>query len=437
MMFPIKPVRYHITGGQRLEGTAIIQGAKNAALPLIAAALLARKGQTILRNVPLINDVYVAIEIARELGAKVQLHEDEQVLVIDASQITTSDMPADLSNMMRGSVLFLPAILFRTGRVSIATVGGCNLGKRSLDFHYRGFARLGAEVVEDEQCITVNLQSPQGTYLYLDTPSHTGTENLMMAASLTVGRTTIENAAMEPEIAEVAQFLNLMGAKITGMGSGVLHIEGVRELSAVEYTIMPDRLDAGTMAMAAAATQGEIALIGARLQHFGVARAKLEQMGVEFVEDGPVVRVRNRATLRPVNIITWPYPGYPTDLQPQLMTLACLASGTSYIRETVFERRFSAIQELTKMGAQIKIEDGSAVITGPSSLTGSTVWAHDLRAGSALIIAAATAEGKTIIENAQMIERGYGSIIRRLQQLGMHISEERLESETIAPSLSS
>jgi UDP-N-acetylglucosamine 1-carboxyvinyltransferase len=425
-----QPVRYHVRGGQRLEGTVIIQGAKNAVLPIIAASLLAKRGQTILHNVPLINDVYVAIEIARALGARIKLHEEEQVMVIDASAITSNILPPVLTNLIRGSVLFLPPVMMRTGQVTLEKVGGCNLGKRSLDFHYRGFARLGAEITEDARTISVRMHKPEGAYLYLDTPSHTGTENLMAAACLAEGTTVIENAALEPEIANVATFLNLMGAKISGVGTGIIQIEGVRELCAVEYTIMPDRIDAGTMAMIAAATQGDVALLGANLRHFGVVRAKLEQMGVQLEEDGPVIRVRRHGPLRPVNVITWPYPGYPTDLQSPLIALACLASGTSYIRETLFDQRFGVADELNKMGAQIKLEDGSAVVTGPSQLVGTTVWAHDLRAGSALIIAGASAEGETIIDNAQMIERGYSSIIRRLKRMGLHIEEERLEATT-------
>ncbi|GCE49723.1 UDP-N-acetylglucosamine 1-carboxyvinyltransferase [Thermosporothrix hazakensis] len=418
-------VRYTVQGGQRLEGSVVIQGAKNAALPIIAASLLARKGQTILRNVPLIRDIFAAISLARELGAKVTLHEEDQVLIIDASDVKTSDLPAQFTELFRGSILFLAPVLARTGKASIATVGGCRLGKRRLDFHYRGFARLGAEVTEDNERISMKMQDYKGAYLYLDTPSHTGTENLMMAACLAEGETTIENAALEPEIADVAHFLNLMGARISGIGTGVLHIEGVKELSAVEYTIMPDRLDAGSMAMVAAATQGDVALVGANLRHLGVIRAKLEQMGVEFWQDGSVIRVRRTAPLRPVNVITWPYPGYPTDLQPQIMALSCLAEGRSYLRETLFEERFSAVQELQKMGATIEIQEGVAVVSGVAQLRGTQVTAHDIRAGTALIIAAATAEGETVIDNAWMIERGCSAVVRRLSQLGLSIQEER------------
>lgn len=420
--------RYHIQGGQRLEGSVVIQGAKNAALPIIAASLLASKGQTIIHNVPLIRDVFAAIELVRALGARVKLHEEDQVLIIDASTLTSNMLPTHITQLFRGSVLFLAPVLLRTGQVSLATVGGCNLGKRNLDFHYRGFARLGARVTEDSEHISMHSERLTGSYIYLDTPSHTGTENLMIAATLAQGTTTIENAALEPEIADVARFLSLMGAKISGVGTGVLQIEGVQNLSAVEYTLMPDRIDAGTMAMLAAATGGDMELVGAQIQHFGVVRAKMEQMGVELRSDGPVVRVHRRGALRPVNVITWPYPGYATDLQPQIMALACLAEGHSYIRETLFDGRFSAVQELIKMGARIEFQEGAAVVFGPSHLTGTTVTAHDIRAGMALVVAGAVAEGETIIENARMIERGCSAIVRRLTQLGLSIVEERQSS---------
>ncbi len=426
-MLTNQAARYRIEGGQRLEGSIVVQGAKNAVLPIIAASLLASKGQTILHNVPLIRDVFAAIEVARGLGAKITVHEEDQVLVIDASTLTGHDLPEQLTNLFRASVLFLAPILSRLGKATIATVGGCKLGKRGLDFHYRGFARLGAQISEDEQRIALHYpEVPQGTYLYLDTPSHTGTENLMMAASLARGTTLLENAALEPEIADVARFLNLMGARISGVGTGALQIEGVESLCGVEYTIMPDRLDIGSIAMLTAATQGDVSMIGANLGYLGVARAKLEQMGVEFEQDGPVVRVRAALPLRPINVITWPYPGFATDLQPQIMALACLASGRSYLRETIFTERFSVMQELTRMGAQIEREGDAAVVSGPAHFAGTTVHAHDLRAGQALLLAGAVAEGETIIENAEMIERGCSAVLRRFSQLGLTISEERL-----------
>ena len=424
--FANQQVHYRVEGGQRLEGSIVVQGAKNAVLPIIAASLLASTGQTILHNVPMIRDVFAAIEVARLLGAQVTVHEEDQVLVIDASTLDDHDLPAHLTNLFRASVLFLAPVLARTGKATLATVGGCNLGKRGLDFHYRGFARLGAHISEDEQRISLHYpEAPRGTYLYLDTPSHTGTENLMMAACLAKGTTLLENAALEPEIADVARFLNLMGARISGVGTGALQIEGVENLCGVEYTVMPDRLDIGSIAMLTAATQGDVALIGAHLAYLGVARAKLEQMGVEFVQQGPVVRVRANLPLRPINVITWPYPGFATDLQPQIMALSCLTSGISYLRETVFDQRFSVMQELIKMGARIEREGDAAVVRGPTRFLGTTVYAHDLRAGQALLLAGAAAEGETIIENAQMIERGCSAVLRRFSEIGLTISEER------------
>jgi UDP-N-acetylglucosamine 1-carboxyvinyltransferase len=423
--------RYQIEGRQKLEGSVVVQGAKNAALPIIAASLLASRGQTILHNVPLIRDVFAALELAKSLGAKVTLHEEDQVVVIDASSMNTGDLAPELTSLFRASVLFLAPILQRMGSVTLESVGGCSLGRRGLDFHYRGFVRLGAEISEEGQSMALRRERDLvGTYLYLDTPSHTGTENLMVAAALAKGTTTIENAAVEPEIADVANFLNKMGARISGIGTGVLHIEGVNELVGVEYTIMPDRIDAGTLAMFAAATQGDIALIGVQLAHFGVARAKLEQMGVEFLQDGPVIRVRRPGALRPINVTTWPYPGFATDLQPQIMALACAATGKSYIRETIFNQRFAVAQELQKMGADIELDGEAAVIAAPTSLSGVVVQACDLRAGLALMLAGAIAEGETTIENASMIERGCSAVIRRFSQLGLTIAEERKQVST-------
>lgn len=416
---------YSVQGGQRLEGTAIVQGAKNAALPMIAASLLASSGQTVLRNVPFIRDVYIAVELARAVGAKVEMHEEDRVLMIDATHLTSSVLPAELTDQIRGSVLFLPPVFIRTGEVIIEGVGGCNLGARNLDFHYRGFARLGAKVSESPERIHIQGGHYQGTDLYLDMPSHTGTENLIAAATFAEGISLIENAAMEPEIIDFANFLNLMGAKITGAGTGFVQVEGIKHLHAVDYTVMPDRLDAGALAMAVAATGGDVSLVGANLAHFGVVRSKLEQMGVELQHDGAVVHVRRSGSLRPINVITWPYPGFATDLQPPIMTLAALADGTSYIRENVFDGRFALADELKKMGANITIGEGNAaVIKGPNPLHGANVTARDIRAGISLVIAGLVAEGETRIDNGKMIDRGHSNLVRRLSALGAKVTRE-------------
>jgi UDP-N-acetylglucosamine 1-carboxyvinyltransferase len=426
-------ILYTVRGGRQLSGTVIVQGSKNAALPMIAASLLVKQGQTVLRNVPLIRDVLVAIELARIVGVKVEVHESERVLVIDASNLNNNVLPGDLTERFRGSVLFLPPLFIRTGAVTIEAVGGCNLGARNLDFHYRGFARLGATVSESASRIHIQGGDYIGSNLYLDTPSHTGTENLMMAACFARGHSLIENAAMEPEIVDFANFLNLMGAKISGGGTGFVEVDGVDELYAVDYTIMPDRLDAGALAMAVAATGGEATLVGANVGHFGVVRAKLEQMGVELHADGAVLHVRSPKKLRPINVVTWPYPGFATDLQPPIMTLACLADGVSYIRENIFENRFALADELIKLGANITIDNMAAVIKGPSRLVGSTVYARDIRAGISLVIAGLVAEGETRIEHGQAIERGYSYLARRLASLGAdverHVVAEPVLSE--------
>src|SRR5215475_13876716 len=391
-------IRYRVRGGAPLQGTVFIQGAKNAALKMIAASLLASEVRTVLRNVPPIEDVRRAIELAQAVGAVVKFHEVERTLVVDASRLTTPVLPAEIARRSRASVLFVPALLHRFGEAVIEGIGGCNLGSRNLDFHYRGFARLGATVDEGDAMIRITAPDGlRGAHLYLDTPSHTGTENLIMAASRAPGRTIIDNTAQEPEVLDVIAFLTKMGADIRGGGTGFITVNGVSELSAVEHTVMPDRIDAGVFAMAAAAAGGEINLVGANLDHFGVVRWKLEQMGVEFASQGAVLQVRREKPLRPINVITSPYPGYATDLQSPIMAVATLADGASYIRETIFDGRYTLVPELNKMGAKVELDNNAAIVHGPSELHGTDVVAHDLRGGAALILAGMAAEGETVI----------------------------------------
>ncbi|MGI5492889.1 UDP-N-acetylglucosamine 1-carboxyvinyltransferase [Microtetraspora malaysiensis] len=417
-------VRYRVRGGNVLRGTAFIQGAKNAVLPMIGAALLAAEGQTVLRNVPVIEDVRRAVELAQAVGAKVQFHEAERTLVIDASQLTSPVLPAEIARRFRGSVLFVPALLHRLGEAIIEGVGGCNLGSRNLDFHYLGYKRLGAVVDEEESVIHIKAAGLVGAPLYLDTPSHTGTENLIMAAALAGGTTVIENAALEPEVLDVIVMLSRMGARIQGGGTGFITVEGVSELSAVEHTVMPDRLDAGVFAMAAAITGGEVNLVGASLEHLGVVRWKLEQMGVEFATDGAVLNVRRDRPLRPINVITDTYPGFATDLQSPLMTVACLADGSSYIHERIFDGRFALAGELNKMGANIEVDESRAVVHGPTPLRGTEVTAHDLRSGIALVLAGLCAEGETTIDSGYLIDRGHAHLAQRMQALGADVERQ-------------
>jgi UDP-N-acetylglucosamine 1-carboxyvinyltransferase len=416
-------VRYRVRGGNALRGTAFIQGAKNAVLPMIGAALLAAKGRTVLRNVPIIEDVRRAVELAEAVGAYVELHESERTLVIDASRLTSAVLPAEIARRFRGSVLFTPALLHRLGEAIVEGVGGCNLGSRNLDFHYLGYKRLGAIVDEGETVIHVKASGLTGATLYLDTPSHTGTENLIMAAALAKGTTVIENAALEPEVLDVIDLLTKMGARISGGGTGFITVEGVEELHAVEHTVMPDRLDAGVFAMAGAITGGELNLVGTGLD-LGVVRYKLEQMGVEFARQGAVLSVRSGRTLRPINIITDTYPGFATDLQSPIMTVAALADGTSYIHERIFDGRFALAGELNKMGANVEVDGNRAIVRGRTPLSGTQVTAHDLRSGIALVLAGLAAEGETVIESGYLIDRGHAHLAARMRALGADITRE-------------
>jgi UDP-N-acetylglucosamine 1-carboxyvinyltransferase len=421
--------RYRVRGGHPLQGTVFVQGAKNAALKMIAASLLADKGRTVLRNVPVIEDVRRAVELAQALGAVVKFHEAERTLVVDASRLTSSVLPAEIARRFRASVLFVPALLHRLGEATIEGIGGCNLGSRNLDFHYRGFARLGATVDEGDTTIHIKAGRLKGAHLYLDTPSHTGTENLIMAAALAPGTTVIDNTAMEPEVLDVIAFLTKMGADISGGGTGFVTVHGVEELHAVEHTVMADRIDAAVFAMAAAITGGELSLVGADLDHFGVVRWKLEQMGVEFATHGAILQVRRERPLRPINVITSPFPGFATDLQSPIMALSTLADGTSYIRETIFDGRYTLASELNKLGAKVEVAGNAALVHGPGVLKGTEVIAHDLRSGIALILAGLAADGETVVAPGYMIDRGHASVAARLTTLGADIDVENLTDE--------
>jgi UDP-N-acetylglucosamine 1-carboxyvinyltransferase len=421
--------RYRVRGGHPLQGTVFVQGAKNAALKMIAASLLADKGRTVLRNVPVIEDVRRAVELAQAVGAVVKFHEAERTLVVDASELTSSVLPADIARRFRASVVFVPALLHRLGEATIEGIGGCNLGSRNLDFHYRGFARLGAQVDEGASTIHIKADRLKGAHLYLDTPSHTGTENLIMAAALAPGTTIIDNTAQEPEVLDVISFLTKMGADISGGGTGFVTVNGVKELTAVEHTVMADRIDAAVFAMAAAITGGELSLVGASLDHFGVVRWKLEQMGVEFSTHGAILQVRRERALRPINVITSPFPGFATDLQSPIMALSTLADGTSYIRETIFDGRYTLASELNKLGAKVEIAGNAALVHGPNVLKGTEVIAHDLRSGIALILAGLAAEGETVVAPGYPIDRGHASVAPRLTTLGADIVEEIVTDE--------
>ena len=416
----------YIEGGTKLTGEGEAQGAKNAALPMIAASVLAEQGETVLHRVPPVKDVLVALEILRQLGAKVDFDAAAGDLVIDASGIHTTALPADLTGRMRASILFVGPLLSRFRTVSVEEVGGCNIGERATDYHYRGFARMGAKVegtraggyrVEAEKLIGANM--------YCDLPSHTGVENLVMAASLAKGESTIVNAASDPEIADFAQLLGKMGAQVEGVGTRTVRIRGTGRLRGAEHTVMYDRLDAAMLMMAGAITGGDIALKGVNRAHLEVFEAKLLQMGVEIDEAGEWVSCRAPESLSPINVVSTYYPGFPTDLQPSITALACIAEGDSYIRETVFEDRFGHVKSLRAFGAQLSTEkDALIIVRGPAKLRATRIKADDIRAGAACVLAGLAASGRTSLTNLYELDRGHHSIEKRLQGLGAKL--ERL-----------
>ena len=416
----------YVEGGQALRGEVVVQGSKNAALPMIAASLLATEGQTVLHRVPPVKDVLVALQVLRELGARVEYDVERGVAVIDASGDISHRLPEDLSSRFRASVLFVGPLLSRFRRAWIREVGGCTIGSRPTDYHYRGFARLGAEV----QGIAgggfdVVAERLAGSYMYCDLPSHTGVENLVMAASLAEGESVIENAASDPEIVDFVHLLQKMGAEVEGAGTRTVRIRGVKKLRGAEHEVMYDRLDAGMLMMAGAITGGDIRLQGVELDHLGIFTAKLQQMGVHTTQDGDWLRVQGPQTLSPINVVTTFYPGFPTDLQPCIMALACVAKGDSYVRETVFENRLGHIKNLRAFGAQLSPEkDNLVIVHGPARLKGAQVRALDIRAGAACVLAGLAAEGRTSIHNLYQLDRGHAYLEDRLRSLGAKL--ERL-----------
>lgn len=418
---------FHIVGGTPLHGEVVAQRAKNAVLPMIAASLLPTRGQTVLHGVPEIADVMIALDLARLVGATVEHNLAEHTVTIDASNLHSSVLPAEYSQKMRGSVLFLAPLIARLGAVELPGSGGCNIGERKIDFHHRGFARLGADVdYLDDGTTIIKLNRPtmKGTSIYLDMPSHTGTENLMMGASLAEGETIIENASVEPEVIDFGTFLIRMGARIQGLGTATLIIQGVTELNAVEYTPIPDRLVIGLLAMSTGIAGGDVLIRDAEPTHLRLVNAKLEQMGIQTVATGNSIRVSRdvKRRLSPINITTYAYPGFPTDLQPCISALSTVADGKSYIRERIFENRYDFADALIAMGADVIISQNDVlVVEGVSQLKAATVRAASIRAGAALLIAALGAHGESTITNIYQIDRGHERIEQHLAALGATI----------------
>jgi UDP-N-acetylglucosamine 1-carboxyvinyltransferase len=413
--------RFVIEGGNPLQGTVPIGGAKNSALKLMAASLLA-DGRTVIENVPRIVDCATMAEVLEHLGASVS--RDGPAVHIDTSSVHSQDTPYELVSRMRASIVVLGPLLARHGRARVAMPGGCNIGSRSIDLHMRGLERMGARF-EFEHGYLETVGDLRGAVVTLDFPSVGATENLMMAAVGARGTSVIENAAREPEIADLADFLRAMGARIEGAGSPTVEIEGVDRFRPVRHAVIPDRIEAGTFAIAVCATQGDVVLQGARGDHLDLPLSKLAEAGAEIrlEPDGFGVRMEKRPVS--VDFVTLPYPGFATDLQPQMMAMLATARETSILTENVFESRFMFVDELIRMGAEIRVEGHHAVIRGVDRLSAAPVRALDIRAGAAMVIAALTAEGVTEISDVHYIDRGYEDFEGKLTALGARIGRER------------
>lgn len=415
--------RLIIKEGKPLKGRVRASGAKNSVLPIIAASLLA-DGKSTIYEIPYLNDVKIMCELVKYLGASVEISEDSTRLEISCRTLSDSTAPYELVNKMRASFLVAGPLLARTGAARISLPGGCAIGSRPIDLHLKGFTALGASITQGHGYIEAKKSGRlKGGKIYLDFPSVGATENIMMAASLAEGATTIENAAIEPEIVDLATFLTTMGAEIKGAGTDTIKISGVKELKPACHTIIPDRIEAGTFMVAAAITGGDVVVENVVTDHLKPISAKLREAGVEVSEELSSVHVKG-GNVKAVDIKTHPYPGFPTDMQSQMTSLLSVASGTSMVIETVFENRFMHVSELKRMGACIKVEGRSAIIEGCGKLTGAEVKATDLRAGAALILAGLTAEGTTEITNVEHIDRGYIKIDEKLRSLGADIVRE-------------
>lgn len=407
-----------VKGGTKLNGRVKVSGAKNAVLPIIAGSLLT-EGKIKLLDVPDLEDVRTISEVIETLGAKTSFK--NSTIDIETSNIITTEAPYELVKKMRASFLVMGPLLARTGRAKISLPGGCAIGSRPIDLHLKGFSALGAEIVMGHGYVEAIAQKLRGNRVYLDFPSVGATENIMMAAVLAEGTTIIENAAEEPEIVDLANFLNSMGAIIKGAGTDNIKITGVKELNGTDHIVIPDRIEAGTYMVAAAMTGGDVTVENVVFDHLKPVVAKLKEAGVTIEENGSSIRVVAPNGLNPIDIKTLPYPGFPTDMQAQMMAMLSVATGTSVIIETVFENRFMHVDELCRMGAKIRIAGKTAVVEGVKTLTGAPVKATDLRAGAALVMAGLTAYGQTEISQINHIDRGYEKVEEKFNSLGANL----------------
>jgi UDP-N-acetylglucosamine 1-carboxyvinyltransferase len=410
-----------IKGGERLRGEVRVSGAKNAALPILCSSLLAT-GRSVYRNVPGLGDVKTMKKLLAQLGAEV---DGQGTTTVDTSHVTNFEAPYELVKTMRASALVLGPLVGRYGEAKVSLPGGCAIGARPIDQHLKGLATLGARIELEHGNVTARAKRLRGATIVFDMVTVTGTENLMMAAALAKGRTTLENAACEPEVEELARVLNKMGARISGAGTALITIEGVDELQPLDHAIIADRIEAGTLMVAAAVTRGNVLIKDCLPEHLDAVIAKLRAAGVEINVEPGGVRVRGRADVLPTDIATRPYPGFPTDMQAQFMVLMSLAKGQSVLSENIFENRYMHVPELCRMGADIQIEGRTAIVRGPAKLKGAKVMATDLRASACLVLAGLVAEGSTEVLRVYHLDRGYERLERKLRGLGANMRRMR------------
>ncbi len=410
-----------VRGGNRLEGTVKVEGAKNAVLPILAATLLASEGQSVLTNVPILSDVFTMNNVLKHLNVGVEFQENKNTILADASNDINFEAPFAYVSKMRASIVVMGPLLARLGHARIALPGGCAIGTRPIDLHLKGFEAMGADIKIENGFVEAKVDRLVGARIYLDFPSVGATQNIMMGATLAEGTTIIENVAREPEIVDLANFLNRMGAKVIGAGTETIRIEGVSSMKATEHSIIPDRIEAGTFMIAAAVTNGNIFIEDAIADHNKPLISKLKEMHVAFQEEENGLRVIGPRSLKATDVKTMPHPGFPTDMQSQMTIAQLVSQGTSTMTETVFENRFMHLEEMRRMNADFKVEGQTVLIHGNTDLQGAEVSASDLRAAAALIIAGLVSKGYTRVTNLSHLDRGYYQFDKKLQALGADV----------------
>ncbi|EMF0573319.1 UDP-N-acetylglucosamine 1-carboxyvinyltransferase [Enterococcus hirae] len=416
-----------VKGGKQLNGTVKIEGAKNAVLPILAASLLAEEGTTVLDNVPILSDVFTMNQVIRHLNVDVVFDEDNNQVTLDASRQLEIEAPYEYVSQMRASIVVMGPLLARNGHAKVAMPGGCAIGKRPIDLHLKGFQALGAKIIQKNGYIEAIADELIGNTIYLDFPSVGATQNIMMAAVKAKGTTIIENVAREPEIVDLANILNKMGANIYGAGTETMRIEGVDHLHAVKHAIVQDRIEAGTFMVAAAMTEGNVLIADAISEHNRPLISKLIEMGATITEEEDGIRVVGPKHILPTDVKTMPHPGFPTDMQAQMTAIQLVAEGTSMVTETVFENRFQHLEEMRRMNAHVKIDGNVAIMDRNHELQGAEVYATDLRAAAALVLAGLKANGITRVRNLKYLDRGYYQFHIKLQNLGADVERVAID----------